>query len=327
MSGTASLPASASGFTSPSGAAYCAAAMVVLGASVPFSAALADFPTASAQAARYALGGAALLAVLAVKRDTPVRVSLGDWLLLAAMAASGLAGFNIAMMSALRHTDAAVVAAIVGCVPVGLAVIVPFLARRMPDGQTLASAVVVVAGTALVHGSGTATAGGLCAASTALVCDVLFTVLAARLTPRLGALRVAAYSCVLAVPMLAVFAVLAGEVPRLRAPTLTETAVIAFLGLILTAASFIAWFAGIARIGADLAGVFVGLVPVTALAVTALGTASAPRPTAVAGVLTVGVGLAVAVLRPASAPHPHPTFARPGVVALPRPTLLSVAAA
>ncbi|MEU8001633.1 DMT family transporter [Catellatospora sp. NPDC049111] len=310
-----------------SGLAYCAAAMVVLGASIPVSAVLAEFPTASAQAARYALGAAALLAALAVKRPSAVRIGRGDWLLLAAMAASGLAGFNIALMSALGHADAAVVAAIVGCVPIGLAVLAPLLSRRTPDGQTLASATIVVIGTTLVHGAGTATTAGVGAAAAALVCDVVFTLLAAQLTPRLGALRVAAYSCALAVPMLVVFAVLTGEVQQLRAPTPTEAAVVAFLGLVLTAASFLAWFHGIRRIGADVAGVFVALVPVTALAVTAAGTASAPRPAAVLGVLTVCAGLVAALHRPVSVPVPHPTVARPGIAALPRPALLPAAAA
>ena len=62
------------------------------------------------------------------------------------------------------------------------------------------SSVLVVGGTALVQGSGKADTIGVLAALGALVGEVLFSLLAAAVLPRLGAIRVAAYSCGLAVP-------------------------------------------------------------------------------------------------------------------------------
>ncbi|MEV4417066.1 DMT family transporter [Catellatospora sp. NPDC049609] len=303
----------------PTGALWCALAMVVLGASVPVSGALTGYPTALAQAARYALGAVVMLGLLALRPPPAVKVSGREWMLLATMAAVGLAGFNLALMTALRHADAAVVAAVVGCVPLALAVASALLAGRMPTRSALAAAAVVVAGTVVMHGPGAAGGAGMAAAVCALFCDVVFTLLAARLTPRLGPLRVAAYSCALAVPILAAFAVLTGEAQVWRLPSRSEATVIVFLGIVLTAGAFLAWFHGVSRLGADKAGLFVALVPTTAVAVAAVADATLPPPNVVLGVLTVGAGILAAFVRPTAVPVPLLASARPGTTALPRP--------
>ncbi|GAA1615909.1 hypothetical protein GCM10009679_20300 [Saccharothrix algeriensis] len=290
------------------------------------STALADYPTATAQAARYALAATALLATLATTRTPAVRVHIRDWLGLALMAGLGLAGFNLSLMTALRHADAPIVAAIVGCVPLGLAAVAPILARRMPTPRTLAAAALVVTGTTLVHGAGTASVMGVAAAVLAMTCDVVFTLLAARLTPRLGALRVSTYSCTLAVPMLVCVAAATGEGAALRQPTLAEVGVVGFLGVVLTAGMFLAWFHGVSVLGADAAGLFIALVPMTAIAAAAISEGAPPEPESMLGAAAVAAGLFTGLLRPTSAPRPYPAGSRPGVVALPRPTLIPVRA-
>lgn len=309
------------------GVACCALAMTVLGASVPISAALAAYPTAVAQGARYGLASLVLLEIVIAGQGSSAPVRGRDWAALAALAAVGLAGFNVSLMTALRHADPAIVAAIVGCVPLVLAAISPLLSGRMPSLRTLAAAGLVVAGTGLVHGSGAASASGVAAAVLALICDVVFTLLAATLTPRLGALRVAAYSCAMAVPMLAAFSAVTGELAALRQPTAAETGVVLFLGVVLTAGMFLAWFYGVSVVGADTAGLFVALVPVTALACATLADGVAPPPGAVLGVVAVAAGLLAGLLRSPVVPTPHPAAALPGVTVLPRPALAPATAA
>src|SRR5690606_4385668 len=138
-----------------------------------------------------------------------------DLLALAGVAATGLAGFNLCMVTAVRHADPAVVGTIVGAAPLGLALIGPLMRRQRPTGRIVVAAALIVAGTGLVHGSGHADAVGTLAALGTLAGEVAFSLFAAVALPRLGAVRVSAYSCALAVPMLGVGAVATGEVPRM----------------------------------------------------------------------------------------------------------------
>ncbi|WP_353850266.1 EamA family transporter [Solwaraspora sp. WMMA2065] len=76
-----------------------------------------------------------------------------------------------------------------------------------------------------------------------------FSLLAAALLDRLGAVRVSAYSCGLAVPIFALAALVAGEATRWRLPTAAEAAALGYLAVILTVVGFLAWFTGLRRLG------------------------------------------------------------------------------
>ncbi|MEU8075947.1 DMT family transporter [Catellatospora citrea] len=302
------------GRSSSAGVLMCAAAMAMLGVSVPVSRELTDYPAATAQAARYGLAALVLGAVtmLASRRaPTPPPPTARQWALLVAMAATGLAGFNLALMLALRHAEPAAVAAVIGCVPLGLAVCGPLLRHRDPAPRIVLAALVVVAGTAVVHGSGHADVVGLAAAAAALAGDVAFSLMAARLSPVLGALRTATYGCALAVPLLAVVAVSAGEAANLRAPDAAETAAIAFLAVGLTALAFLLWFKGLSWAGVERAAVSVALVPLAATATTAFMDATLPSRGQVAGVVLVCLGLCAALAAGRGPRPPHPVMPRP----------------
>jgi drug/metabolite transporter (DMT)-like permease len=178
------------------------------------------------------------------------------------------------------------------------------------------AATVVVAGTALVHGAGNPTVAGLAWASGAFAGEVAFSLIAAPLLPRLGPVRVSAYACGLAVPLLLGAAVLTGE--GWRPPTAGETMALAFLALVLTAGMFPLWYAGVHRLRVERAGMFAGLLPVVSLVATALLDRVAPPATQLAGVLLVGIGLAVGLAtRPAATvASPATNMATSGVVAI-----------
>lgn len=78
--------------TAPVGAA---AAMLLVGTSTAVSATIADYPVFAGQALRHALAAAILLAVVGHQRLPRVRLTARDILLLIALAATGLAGFNV----------------------------------------------------------------------------------------------------------------------------------------------------------------------------------------------------------------------------------------
>lgn len=220
----------------------------------------------------------------------------GELLVLTALAAVGLVAFNACLLVALRHADPAVVGTVVGAAPLGLALLGPALRRRRPAAALVVAAGVVAAGTALVHGSGNADRTGVLAALGALAGEIGFSLLAAVVLPRLGPVRVAAWSCALAVPLLAGLAVAAGEVAHWRLPRAVEAATLGYLALGLTVAAFLAYFGGLRRLGVERAGLFVGLLPVTTLATAAVQDGRWPDPGQAAGVLTVAGGLTLGLL-------------------------------
>jgi drug/metabolite transporter (DMT)-like permease len=282
--------------TGVKGALLCTVGMLVLGASVSISRLILDYPALTGQAARYALAAAVLVALVRLRGGPAVRPTRGDLAVLVALAATGLVAFNLLLLHALRHADAPVVGTVVGAAPLGLALLGPMLTGGRPSARAVAAAGVVVTGTALAHGGGHATAAGLLAALGALAGEILFSLLAAVVLPRLGALRVSAYSCALAVPMLLLAALAAGEPAGWRPPTAVEAGALGYLALALTVGAFLAWFTGLRRLGVARAGMFVGILPVATLAATAIQDLRPPDPIQAAGVLVVAAGLTLGLL-------------------------------
>ena len=280
--------------------------MTVLGASVPVSRLVLGFPDLTGQAGRYALATLAFAAIWWFVRPGtgPMRLSGRDWVRLTALAATGLVGFNVLLLTALRHADPAVVGTIVGGTPLALALVGPLQRRQRPATRLVISAAVVIAGGALVHGGGSADGVGLAAALGTLAGEVLFSLLAVPLLPRLGPLRVSALSCALAVPMLGVALAVAGEPARWRLPTAGEALGYAYLGGLLTVIAFLVWYGGLARLGPERAGLFVGLLPPVSLATAALIDRQAPAAVQVVGVLLVAAGLATGLAVPAMPAKP-----------------------
>ncbi|GAB3863641.1 DMT family transporter [Dactylosporangium cerinum] len=269
---------------------YCVLTCAILGSSFTVSRSLVDYPVLTGQALRYTLAAAALALLTSWLRPTG-----RELVRLALVAATGLVGFNVLLMYALRHADPAAIGTIVGVSPLLLALLGPLQERRRPSARLLLAATVVVLGAVLVEGGGRIDAPGLLAAVGVLLCEAAFSLLAAPLLPRLGPVRVSAWSTALAVPLLLVVLPFSGERPRL--PTAGEGSALAFLGLVLTVVAFVCWYTGVAHLGVERAGVFVGLVPVFALATVAVTDRVVPDPRQLAGVLAVAAGLVIGLRR------------------------------
>ena len=292
----------------PTGTLLCALAMTILGSSFAVSRLLLGYPTLTGQALRYA-GAAVLLALLAARSPRVRPVRRGDLVRLGALAFTGLAGFNVCVLAALRHADPALLGTVLGGTPLLLAVLPAVLGGRRPSARLAASGAVVAAGVALVQGGGHATLAGLLWALGALAGEVCFTLLAAPMLPVLGPVRVSAWACALAVPQLVVAAAVTGEYRHLRTPTPTESAALLYLTVVLTVGAFGCWYGGVRRLGVERAGVFAGLIPVASLAGAALLDRSVPDPVQLAGTAAVALAL-VAALRPAHEPEARRSASR-----------------
>ncbi|MFF5973990.1 hypothetical protein ACFY7C_20920 [Streptomyces sp. NPDC012769] len=140
-----------------------------------------------------------------------------EHLLLLALAATGLVGLNLFLVEATRHAAPAVVGTVIGAVPLVLAgqltehrCPAPHRRRRTRRGRRRRLRLGQCARLLLSLG--------------ALACEVAFSLITVPLLPRIGRLRVAAYSAALSVPML-LAASLALEGPTaLRLPIPGEAA-------------------------------------------------------------------------------------------------------
>jgi drug/metabolite transporter (DMT)-like permease len=275
------------------GSAGAAAAMFLLGTLAAISSEISHYPLHGGQALRYALA-AAILATVASRRGLGfVPLTLRETLVLLALAATGLVGFNLCIAEAIRRASPTVVATIVGAVPVILALVGPLLARSRPTGRVLVAATVVVAGATIATGLGSGSPTGLLWAIGALICEACFSLLALPLLPKLGPVRVSAYSEAAAVPLLLVLGVLADGPGVLRVPTATEAAALVYLGTIVSAAAFLLWYDALGRLGADRAGLFAGVVPLGAIVTTVLLGLGVPTATELGGASLVIVGLVI----------------------------------
>ena len=270
-------------------------AMTVVGGSFAVSDLLVDYPVAPGQAARYLLGAAVLLGWARLRRiplRRPTRREVGR---LALLAATGLTGFNVCVVLALRHAEPAAVGVVVGTTPLVLAVLPPLLARRRPRHRLVVAAAVVLLGVVLVEGAGTTSVAGLLLGLGALAGEVAFTLLAVPLLPRLGPVTVSVHSCVIAALQLALVAPLlaaATGTAVVRVPTGVEVGALAFLAVAVTAMAFVAWYTAVGRLGSERAGLLAGLIPVAALGAGLILGTGALTPATAAGSALVGIGVA-----------------------------------
>lgn len=270
-------------------------AMVLVGTLTAVSATISGYPVFGGQAVRYAVAALVLLAVARAggpgRRPEP-----RDWLLLAALAATGLVTFNVCIVAATRDTSPATIGTVIATVPIVLALIGPLLERRRPTPALVVSACAVAAGAALANGLGSGSARGLLLSLGALGGEVCFSLLAVPLLPRIGPLRVSAYSAALATPMLLAVGLVTDGTAVVRMPTAAEAAGLAYLSAVVTTIAFLLWYDALGRLGADRAGLFAGLIPVSAVVTTVALGLGRPAPADLAGAALVAAGV-VAGLR------------------------------
>lgn len=264
--------------------------MTCVGSSVAVSGLIVHTPLFTVQAVRYVMAAALLLAIArAIGRPLP-RPRGREWALLAALAATGLVLFNLAVVRGVAHAEPAVIGVAVASVPVVLAVAGPLLAGARPAPAAVVGAVVVMAGAVLVQGGGRTDAAGVGWAVLTCACEAAFTLLAAPLLGRLGAFAVSWHAVWMGAAGLGVLAVAVDGPAAVAGLTATDWLAAAHLAVVVTAVAFVLWYTAVRRIGADRAGLFTGIVPVAAALGGVLLGGSAPGPAVWAGAAVVGLG-------------------------------------
>jgi drug/metabolite transporter (DMT)-like permease len=294
------------------GSLGAASAMFLVGTLAAVSSVINHYPLYGGQALRYAIAAAILFAVARAKGLGLVRPTPREGLLLLTLTATGLVLFNVCVVQATRHASPTLVGTTVGTVPVVLALVGPLLARSRPSGRVLVAAAVVVAGATITTGLGKGGLTGLLYAVGALACEACFSLLAIPLLPKLGPVRVSAYTQAVAVPSLLVAGILADGGGILRTPTAAEAAGLLYLGTVVSAGAFFLWYDALPRLGADRAGLFAGLVPVGAIVTTVVLGLGTPTATDLAGAALVVAGLTIGLVPGRRRPAPAMTPAAAG---------------
>lgn len=282
------------------GVALAVGATVLVGGSVAASGLVRDYPVFGGQGLRYVVAGLLLVAWARISRHRLVRPTGRDWGWLIALAAVGQAGCSVLMIEATRVADPGSVGVIIGAAPLVIVLAGSAAARRLPSRRLIVSALIVTVGAAVAQlGSGGAGVDplGVLLSLGALGGAVGMTVLAAPVVPRLGALTVTVYSCVLAGAMCLLAGSLTGT-ELLRVPSWTELGALVYLAVVVTAAVCIAWFAAMDRLGPARTGLFNGVIPVTSLIAVSLVGAGGVTGLQLVGALAVLVGVVLGLTDP-----------------------------
>jgi drug/metabolite transporter (DMT)-like permease len=267
-----------------------AVAMVCVGGSAAVSGLLTHAPLFTAQAVRYAVAAALLVALARLTRRTAPRPRGTEWAWLAAVACCGLVLFNVALVRGSEHAEPAVLGVAVAGAPILLALAGPLLTRGRPVPTVVLAAVAVTAGAALIQHGGRTDATGLAWAALTLACEVAFTLLAVPVLGRLGAWGVSVHSCWIAALALAGLGLVTEGPTAVLTLGPTEWLATAYLAVMVTALAFVLWYSTVGALGSARAGLLTGVAPAAAAVGGLLLGGPAPGAVAVAGIALVALG-------------------------------------
>ncbi len=265
--------------------------MMAVGSGITVSGELVDYPVFTAQAIRYGL--AALILIVGTKmagRRIP-RPRGREWLWLGALAATGLALFNVALVKAVDHAEPAAIAVIVSAVPLLLIMADAIRKGRAPSTGTVVGVMLVVVGAVIVQGGGRTNFDGIVWSLVALGGEAAFTLLAVPVLGSLGPFGVSTHTCWIATLQLAAIALIldgTNAVPELKAG---EVFAIGYLAVVLTAIAFVLWYTAVEQLGSGTAGLFAGLLPVSAAATGLIPGLTTITPAVLGGSVVVGAGI------------------------------------
>ncbi|WP_309115633.1 DMT family transporter [Saccharothrix sp.] len=281
------------------GVASGALGSLIVGASVPVTGMLQGYPLLSGQALRYGLGGVVLLGwVLARGGRLPVPRGR-DWVALSALVGLGMLGFNACVLYAQRYAEPGFVAAVLGASPLVLALVAPLVAGRRPALGAVVGAVFVVGGVVVLSGGGSWRGPGLVLAVLTMLGEASFTLFAVGVVRRMGGVAVATWCCFLAAGAGGVLGTFVGG---WQVPTVREGVALVVLAVVVTAVAFGLWYFAVGRLGADRAGVLIGLMPVAGLGAAVVLGAQGLTVVGVVGAVAVAAGCVIGLRRSGASP-------------------------
>ncbi|WP_461211435.1 DMT family transporter [Desulfocurvus sp. DL9XJH121] len=289
-------------------------AMLIVGSSVVAGKLMIqDLPVHLASALRFAFAAAFMVPLTLAVEGLP-RLSRRSWAILFTQALCGSFLFNVFLLAGLARTSAGSAGIITSTTPacMGLTALIA-LRERLP-GRAVAGIALSVAGIMAVNLQGAAQgipadAGGL-AGNMLVLCAVMaesmFLLLRKAVPEPVSPLTVSTLMTVFGLVLFTPGAVVQARGFDFAAAPLAAWGVVAYYGLVVTAAAYLFWFSGVARVDAGTAGVFTAVMPVSALAFSALVLGERPSPAALGGCGLVMAGIWYVTARPKRMPRTRP---------------------
>lgn len=232
----------------------------------------ASLPLFLASALRSAIGAVLLLGLLLWREGRLPRPTRRDWLYLFLIALMGMFLFSVFLLYGLRLTTATEGGIVISTAPALLGVCAfLFMGERLTALRALAIALAVVGMIVLRAESGNEGAGswlGNLLVFGAAVGEALFTALGKAVARTLPPLAIATYVTLLGLLMFLPFAAWEAWHFDLAAARPLDWLPVVYYGIFITAGAFLLWYWGIAHVPASTAAVFLGILPVSAVALS-----------------------------------------------------------
>ncbi len=255
-------------------------AMAIVGSSVVVGKMItAHFPVFLAGALRFAIASAILLPLLYVREHSLRRGILrNDWGILFLQAFCGVFLFTVFLLFGLRLTSAAEGGIITSASPAVLGLISVIWLKERATRNVYAGIALTVCGILFVNVFGGASniergimpfAGNLLIFG-AVVGEALFSIFGKMLSKTISPLCIATWMSLFGLLLFLPLGLYEAAQFDFTALTLADWAAIGYSGVIVTVVAFLFWFSGLAQVEASRAAVFTGVMPLSALALSAL---------------------------------------------------------
>lgn len=256
---------------------FClAAAMALVGSSVVAGEIMIrHFPIHLGSLLRFALASAIIVPFWLLIEPGLPRLRPRTWLILAGQTLCGSALFTIFVLHGLRWTSPASAGIITSTTPACMGLLAWIILGERPGGRVLAGIALSVAGIAILNlagtqgGQGGSWTGNLLVAA-AVVVESLFLLVRKSIPEKLSPLATSSIISVLATFFFMPLGLTQARGFAFEALPMEAWWCVLYYAVAVTIVAYLCWFAGVTRVTASVAGIFTGILPVSALAVSAL---------------------------------------------------------
>lgn len=276
------------------------AAMAIAGSSVVVAKIIvADFPVFLANELRFVTAASVLVPIVLFRNGGLHRYSTREITILAGQAFTGVFVFNVFLFYGVQFTSAAEAGIITSTTPAFVALIaVVFLNEAVTRNTVLGIllavfgilAIEVIGGTAAVDRGSRPLFGNLLVLG-AVLGEALFTILGKTVSDRVSPLEITTTTSVFGVVLFLPFALYELTWFNIGSVPAVAYLPIAYYGIVVTVVAFVLWFRGVAVVPANAAGVFTGVLPVSAVVLSYLLLGEPIRWSHIAGVIFVVAGI------------------------------------
>ncbi len=253
-------------------------AMILVGSSVVAGKIMVnELPVFLASALRFILALLVLIPLLRIREGGLPRISLRSWGMLAIQSLCGSFLFTVFLLYGLTYTGPANAGIITSTTPACMGIIAWLFLKEKPSLKTSGGIVLSVFGVLIINGMDTS--GGISGSNpffgnllilAAVIFEALFLLLRKTVPEPLSPLAVSTIISLLGLVWFLPMGVYEATSASFSAISLTGWLTVAYYGLFVTVLAYLFWFAGITAVPASTAGVFTAVMPLSALALSAL---------------------------------------------------------